>query len=216
MSNKCLVVNCNHLAIAKNLCEMHYKRVQRHGNVNASRPDDWGNRNKHPAYKTWCGLRRYHLNDMAQEWKDDFWRFVSEIPIKLENSKAKRKDDSLPWSKDNFYWRVTNPSTSNAKEYQRKFREANPKYGRGTRLKKLYGVTLEWYEEQHKKQNGLCAICGQPETAIIHGTPISLAVDHCHHTGKVRGLLCRACNNAIGALNHDVSLLSKAIDYLTL
>lgn len=214
MSFKCLVVQCNHPAIAKNLCEMHYKRVQRHGNSDASRPNDWGNRNKHPAYKTWCGLRRYHLNDMAHEWKEDFWQFVNDISDKLENSKARRKDESLPWSKYNFYWRVINPSSSNAKEYQRKFREANSLYGKDNFLKKTYGVTLEWYEEQLAKQEGLCAICGKPETVIICGKQISLAVDHCHDTGKVRGLLCKTCNTVIGTFNHDINLLNKAIKYL--
>lgn len=67
-----------------------------------------------------------------------------------------------------------------------------------------------------KNQNGLCAICGEKETVI---NPKSskvqkLCVDHDHKNGKVRGLLCTACNKALGLLNDDPVKVIKAHDYL--
>jgi len=68
----------------------------------------------------------------------------------------------------------------------------------------------------HKKQNGLCLICGNAETSRNPktGEPRSLAVDHDHETGKIRGLLCTFCNTALGKFHDDVEILKKAIDYL--
>ena len=75
--------------------------------------------------------------------------------------------------------------------------------------RKLGGQTV--YETLYAKQNGLCAICSQPETTGRYRT---LSVDHCHSTEKVRGLLCNRCNRAIGLLGDDVSRLKTAIKYL--
>ena len=219
MPEKCHVIGCDKAAVANGLCSTHYKRVARHGDVNAGRSDDWGKREIHPAYKPWCNLRRYHRQNMDQSWVDDFWNFVKDIPEFDSNAKAHRPDKSKPWSKTNFYWKVSRVSSDNYKEYMRewhkKSRAANPDYYQDQDLKKNYGVTLGWYRATLEKQNGACAICKKPETAVIRGKLLKLAVDHCHDTGKVRGLLCRACNNAIGALNHDVDVLQAAIKYLS-
>lgn len=78
-----------------------------------------------------------------------------------------------------------------------------------------YGLTKETYKLLHDKQNGLCAICGRPETTeSSHGNLHKLSVDHDHATGKVRGLLCRSCNLALGKFNDSTSVLASAIAYL--
>ncbi|WP_431832476.1 endonuclease VII domain-containing protein [Brucella melitensis] len=77
-------------------------------------------------------------------------------------------------------------------------------------LKRLYGITLEEYEAMLLKQDGVCAICGLTER--VEGR--ALAVDHCHATGAVRGLLCSACNIALGKFEDDTERLRKAITYL--
>jgi hypothetical protein len=113
------------------------------------------------------------------------------------------------------------------KEYDRKRniknREKNknqrllfPEKTRNTQLKSKYGITLEQYQLMFKEQNGVCAICGQPEVAIDKRTNIIklLAVDHDHQTGKVRGLLCQKCNHGIGNFNDNQVNLQLAIQYL--
>ena len=59
---------------------------------------------------------------------------------------------------------------------------------------------LEAFDNLYKQQNGLCGICKQPEFHYGNsiGKPRRLAIDHCHLTGKVRGLLCTGCNVALG------------------
>lgn len=84
------------------------------------------------------------------------------------------------------------------------------------KLQETYGMTVEDYYVLHDQQNGVCAICGNEE-ASKHGktgTTFRLAVDHCHTTGKVRGLLCQNCNRAIGLLGDNANRLRTAASYL--
>lgn len=53
-------------------------------------------------------------------------------------------------------------------------------------------------------QDGKCGVCRKPENGK------ALAVDHCHETGRVRGLLCSKCNTAIGLLKDSRELLQRA------
>jgi len=78
-------------------------------------------------------------------------------------------------------------------------------------LRRTYGITLACYEDMHKAQKGLCAICGRPDE--VDGR--RLAVDHNHDTGEVRGLLCGPCNRALGLLQDSTKVLENASKYLT-
>lgn len=64
---------------------------------------------------------------------------------------------------------------------------------RNAAIQRLYGISSEEYEELLIVQNGVCAICDKPE---LSGN--RLAIDHCHRTGFVRGLLCVGCNRKLG------------------
>ncbi|MDQ3747961.1 MAG: endonuclease VII domain-containing protein [Acidobacteriota bacterium] len=94
--------------------------------------------------------------------------------------------------------------------HARRTPEQNTNLYRKSRLKYNYGITLDRYYELLEKQNGVCAICGEPQNIETH----SLSVDHCHVTGKVRGLLCHKCNIALGLMRDNVLLLINAIEYL--
>ena len=67
-----------------------------------------------------------------------------------------------------------------------------------------------------QKQNYVCAICFNPEIRVhrLTQTVTSLSVDHCHKTGKVRGLLCHSCNTALGLLKDNTDVMRLAINYL--
>lgn len=82
-----------------------------------------------------------------------------------------------------------------------------------SRLKK-YNLTLKDYDVLFEKQNGVCAICKQPETATFKDIICRLSVDHCHKTNKVRGLLCKHCNTILGYADDNIQLLKYAINYL--
>lgn len=73
-----------------------------------------------------------------------------------------------------------------------------------------YGVTPEEYDRMLAEQGGKCAICRQECKTRSH-----LCIDHDHATGVVRGLLCNACNVALGILRDDVARLEAAIRYLS-
>lgn len=218
MPEKCHVIGCDHPCVANGLCQKHYMRVKRNGTIDETRPSDWGNREKHPAYRAWCGLRRYHLLEMADEWKNDFWVFANDVGVKPNKSQAKRPDSSIPWSKNNFYWKEKRTTSEDRKEYAREWHKksqlANPNYYLDRSLRKKYGVGFEWYQETLLKQNGVCAICKQPEVAKIKGKVISMPIDHDHKTGKVRGLLCSKCNRGLGLFKDDIEILNSAIQYL--
>jgi len=135
-------------------------------------------------------------------------------------------------------WRISNPER--AKQIQRSSRERNPQAARdranqwhqankgrhleymaerrknfphkikNSVLKSTFGITLDEYNAILNNQNGVCAICSK--TPKQNGK--RLAVDHCHSSLKVRGLLCSTCNQAIGLLKDSPNLLNNAITYL--
>lgn len=71
------------------------------------------------------------------------------------------------------------------------------------------------YKNMIEKQNNLCIICNKSETSIAKsGVTKTLAIDHCHKTGKIRDLLCSKCNVGLGNFNDDIELIKKAILYL--
>lgn len=69
---------------------------------------------------------------------------------------------------------------------------------RDERLRNLYGISSADYDRMLEEQDGVCAVCGG--NATTHNHTEGLVVDHCHETGKVRGLLCDWCNRAEGLL----------------
>ena len=84
--------------------------------------------------------------------------------------------------------------------------EKKAAYGRRVNLHK-YGLSPADYEQRFESQGGVCAICSQTSDK-------SLAVDHDHVTGVVRGLLCRECNLGLGHFEDDTSRMWAAFEYL--
>lgn len=76
---------------------------------------------------------------------------------------------------------------------------------------KKYGLSVEDYEKLLILQNSKCKICGST-SGQKEGS--RLFVDHCHSTGKVRGLLCHNCNAGLGHFKDSTDLLNKAMSYL--
>lgn len=78
-------------------------------------------------------------------------------------------------------------------------------------MKRKYGLTPQQYRDLMASNGGRCWICGMTEST---GRSTELGVDHCHSTGKVRGVLCFACNTSIGKLGDTVEGLRRALAYL--
>lgn len=79
-----------------------------------------------------------------------------------------------------------------------------------------YGITLIDVEQMRKSQSGRCAICDVALPKILEYKTVKhgLAVDHCHNSGRVRGLLCRSCNLLLGYAKDSTEILGNAISYL--
>jgi hypothetical protein len=86
----------------------------------------------------------------------------------------------------------------------------NPIKRKSQRLRE-FGTDLEWYNSTLSKQGGACAICGHSDMSKPRIFP---HIDHCHTTGKPRGLLCGRCNIGLGYFRDDPELLKGAIKYL--
>lgn len=95
------------------------------------------------------------------------------------------------------------------------WKQANPKMwersARKSHLQKQYGLSVEDYEALLAQQRGKCAICGSEPGDSRGFRP---HVDHCHETGRVRGILCGRCNIGLGSFRDDPNLLCAAISYL--
>ena len=98
----------------------------------------------------------------------------------------------------------------------RAWRENNPDKSKrsytNSWLKKKYGITIEQYEEKARQQNYLCAACGEEHKGKTKQTTLHL--DHCHSSGKLRGMLCYRCNLGLGLLDENISRLKGLIKYL--
>lgn len=99
-------------------------------------------------------------------------------------------------------------------EQRQRWKAKFPEKVRDQYLQSTFGISLGKYNEMHEAQKGVCAICSEPETITRYGKPRLLAVDHCHTTNKVRGLLCGNCNPMIGYAKDNIQVLERAIEYL--
>lgn len=102
----------------------------------------------------------------------------------------------------------------------RKPRETNPNIikqkRQGYKLKYRYNLSQKDWNKRYLQQNGVCMICGKPETSIDNNTGNirKLGFDHNHKTGQIRDLLCTKCNLLVSNACEDITILQAAIRYL--
>lgn len=112
-------------------------------------------------------------------------------------------------------WNEQNQAVITAR--QRARYKADPEkystYFRNRYVIRTYGITQQQYEEMFQQQGGVCGICGSQPDIERHGIS-RLAIDHCHSTGKIRGLLCNNCNAGMGLIGDTAEHLKAALAYL--
>lgn len=129
----------------------------------------------------------------------------------------KKRRDEDPQAHREYWRRWRGKNLEAAREKQRKWLSENPEkmraYKRKSLLKKRYGLTQDQYDAILKSQGGRCAICHGKD---VHGrgNEHGFAVDHCHKTNIVRGLLCHKCNRGLGLFCDDAERLKEAVKYL--
>jgi hypothetical protein len=99
-------------------------------------------------------------------------------------------------------WHASAAGRAAAKRFREKL---TPAKRFAYKIKTLYGLTMEQYENLRTLANGICAICHRAE---------SLVIDHDHTTKRVRGMLCDSCNKALGFLRDDPDTAAAAAAYL--
>lgn len=113
-------------------------------------------------------------------------------------------------------WNRENPERRKeiGRKYDSQNKETRTLKAHNRNLKKKYGITLDEYYAMLEEQQGRCKICNST-TAISEDNLIQrFAVDHCHQTGRVRGLLCIRCNAGLGMFLDNEVFLAAAISYL--
>jgi hypothetical protein len=145
-------------------------------------------------HKAWRIANKEKIKENQKKWYAKNPNYQRESYLKNSN---KRKEHSAKWRREN---------PEKVKEIRLKFKEKS----RNQQYFRDYGITVEQYVSIVQKQGGGCAICGA--TKSHNGN--RLAVDHCHDTGMVRGVLCDHCNRAIGLLGDTSEKIKSAFLYL--
>jgi hypothetical protein len=144
---------------------------------------------------------------MPRPWKPDFRDEAGDWSRKKYQSEYQKKNRAKAATRMRC-WREANPEKSSANNLaQRKSRnERDPFHYRDSMLKRQYGIGQSDYEEMFAKQGGKCAICRTDKK--LKGQKF-LHVDHCHSTGRVRGLLCGRCNWSIERFEKFAAEMAK-------
>ena len=103
-------------------------------------------------------------------------------------------------------WRTENP------DYVRDYRKTNRRRIYMVESARKYGITTEQFDEMFDRQGGCCGTCQKSFDWTDKQTKPH--IDHCHLTGKVRGLLCNKCNTVLGLVEDNAEVLSNLIEYL--
>jgi hypothetical protein len=144
--------------------------------------------------------------DKLKEARKRDWKRIKSNPKIL----ARKRSRGTAWHHRTKLQRRAKLIAHSRKQYKR-----NPDYWREYSLRKRFGLTTEEYNILLERQNGTCAICRAVEVdRSKFGKSKNLCVDHCHATGRIRGLLCRKCNGALGGMQDSPELLRRAIHYL--
>lgn len=130
---------------------------------------------------------------------------------RAEKAKKYREKNKKKVKSYEAQYRKNNKEERNRKNKLRlrRLRASNPEYDKSYKLKWNYGITLDEWNVLFKKQDKSCAIC-KSKTSGARG----FSTDHCHKTGKVRGILCHSCNTSLGGFKDDINILEAAINYL--
>lgn len=130
--------------------------------------------------------KKWHAAN-AEKCREITKKYRQSLPIEVKRARYQK------WAKQNS-GRVTFLSRRNA-------------------LRRKYGLSLEKYDSILASQAGVCAICHAPPTLENCKCGL-LVVDHCHRTGKVRGLLCSNCNSGLGFFKENTQTLLHARCYV--
>lgn len=158
-------------------------------------------------YRRKKSLEAYHKNPELYKLRVQAYNKKNKSKIQIKNKKRYEEKKEQLWEEHAKYYEN---NKDEIKEKSKKYYKNNKDAIRTRNLLKLYNCSQEQYDEMFEKQQGCCKICGTHQTELNQ----KLSIDHCHVTGKIRGLLCKHCNHGLGKFKDNTILLQFAIDYL--
>lgn len=133
-----------------------------------------------------------------------------EISIKMKEWQERNREKVNRKNLERYHASDKEPRRQYNKIYRERHKEKMNQQAKDWVLKNRYGLTREEYDILLQKQQYNCAICKKHRQEFNQ----DFAVDHCHKTNKIRGLLCVGCNTGLGSLKDSVDNLEQAIVYL--
>lgn len=167
------------------------------------------NREKHSVWAS--NYKKRNPEKIKQLHRDHYLKNKDKY---LESSKLQKLKDPIKYKKYMKEWGLKNKDRVNKIK-----KEKYPLYRSrklGSRYIKKFGKSFDDLEKIYDNNNGLCYACGRPMNSL-YDLRIGLlkpVVDHCHRSGKFRGLIHSGCNIAIGFVKEDPYVLRKLADYI--
>lgn len=142
------------------------------------------------------------MSENTKRLKREYYQRHKERLLGIANARhrANREDARIK--------RAANPEPH--RNRANKWRLDNPDKAKCAQLRKNYGITLDEWKDLFVKQGLCCAIC----KSLFPNTKNDWHTDHCHATGKVRGILCHNCNRGLGEFKDNVANIKATIEYL--
>jgi hypothetical protein len=154
--------------------------------------------------KEYRALRREALNEKNKQWRGE-----NAESIKAKSAESRMRNKAVISERGKAYYEANKEKLkAGARNWRTLNRGAHNVTKSRNRLLRVYGITVEQYEEQFRTQGERC-VCGREPSEGRR-----LAVDHCHQSGKVRGLLCQQCNTALGKMDDSPQKMRFFADYL--
>jgi hypothetical protein len=147
------------------------------------------------------------------EYQKRYWQENKER-LKVENTKRYRANKEK-YRPARERWLIENRDRINAEHSANKEKHSYISWVQ--RLRRVYGITVEDYDAMLSAQNFSCFICKTTDPGAVGNRDSGrkvFAVDHCHESGKIRGLLCHRCNKGLGHFLDDRENLMRAADYI--
>lgn len=201
MRNICSVEDCKALVIGNGLCKKHYHRMRRTGTTDLIDRRTFCECGKPAVAFGLCDMHYRHT--------------------KAEDKKAARRDargericawcsEMVPVERRAKAIYCGPECKKHAMNERARQRPAAVERSHADHYRRTFGISLEEHAAMLEAQGGRCAICRSDKP----GGRGRFAVDHCHSSGRVRGLLCVACNAGLGQFRDDPDLLRAAVAYL--
>jgi hypothetical protein len=147
--------------------------------------------------RRWRAKNREHYNSYMRGWN-------------ARNREHRSACNKIRYLNGGKVWRQGYEKSDAGKQVKRRYESSEKHKTAHMDRERLYryGMPRGEFNKLAEFQGGKCAVCQELPTYM------GLCVDHCHETGKIRGLVCHNCNRGMGLLKDNPKILIEAAAYL--